>query len=50
MMNWFKWFVHNSIVHPIMPFLPKKIAIKLHDKNGEWAFNSKQKADTEVQK
>ena len=31
-------FIHNSIVHPIMPFLPKKTAIKLHDKNGEWAF------------
>lgn len=44
MMNWFKWFVHNSIVHPIMPFLPKKLAIKLHDKNGEWAFSNKQKA------
>ena len=42
MINWFKWFVHNSIVHPIMPFLPKKIAIKLHDKNGEWAFSNKQ--------
>ena len=38
MKKWFKWFIHNSVVHPIMPFLPKKIAIKLHDKNGEWAF------------
>lgn len=38
MKKWLKWFIHNSIVHPVMPFLPKKLAIKLHDKNGDWAF------------
>ena len=38
MKKWFKWFIHNSIVHPIMPFLPNKTAIKVHNKNAEWAF------------
>lgn len=39
MKQWFKDFVHNCIVHPVMPFLPKKTANRLHDKNANWAFN-----------
>lgn len=39
MKQWFKDFVHNCIVHPVMPFLPKKLANTLHDKNANWAFN-----------
>ncbi len=38
MNQWFKDFVHNAIVHPIMPFLPINIANYLHDKNATWAF------------
>ena len=39
MKQWFKDFVHNCIVHPVMPFLPTKTANRLHDKNANWAFN-----------
>ena len=42
MKNWltqyFKDFVHNVIVHPIMCFMPSKYAHILHDKNANWAF------------
>jgi len=38
MNQWFKNFIHNTIVHPIMPFLPTNIANYLHDKNAIWAF------------
>lgn len=37
-MKWLKGFVHNCIVHPLMPFLPETVAVKLHDRNGDWAF------------
>ena len=39
MRRWFKSFVHNCIVHPLMQFLPQKIGTKLHDSNAEWAFS-----------
>jgi len=39
MKSWFKSFVHNCIVHPLMQFLPQKIGTKLHDSNAEWAFS-----------
>lgn len=38
MRQWFKDFVHNCIVHPMMPFLPVAIANALHDRNATWAF------------
>lgn len=42
MKNWltqyFKDFVHNVIVHPLMCFMPSKYAHILHDKNANWAF------------
>lgn len=38
MRQWFKDFIHNSIVHPILPFLPISIANKIHDANASWAF------------
>ena len=31
-------FPHNVIIHPLMVFLPKELAYKLHDINGLWAF------------
>ena len=37
-MKWFKYFVHNCVVHPLMPFLKKEAATKLHDSNAKWAF------------
>ena len=42
MKSWLKLFVHNCLVHPLLPFLPEKFAYKLHEMNGKWAFcNSK---------
>ena len=40
MKKWIKEFIHNCIVHPTLPFLPKKWAIKLHDCNADWAFKN----------
>lgn len=36
--QWFKDFVHNTLVHPILPFLPSQIANRIHDVNAAWAF------------
>ena len=38
MKKWFKAFVHNSCVHPLMPFLPPRFATHWHDVNATWAF------------
>jgi hypothetical protein len=38
MKQWLKDFVHNCIAHPLMPFLPPKLATEWHDKNANWAF------------
>lgn len=38
-LKWLKSFVHNVIVHPLMMFLPPKIANNMHDKNANWAFS-----------
>jgi hypothetical protein len=38
MIAWLKDFVHNSLVHPIMPFLPVRVANRLHDRNATWAY------------
>lgn len=35
---WLKDFVHNCLVHPLLPFLPKGFGNRLHEKNGKWAF------------
>ena len=39
MKQWLKSFVHNCVVHPVMPFLPVRVANWLHDKNANWAFS-----------
>lgn len=36
--SWLKSFVHNVVVHPLMMFLPRDLAHKMHDKNANWAF------------
>lgn len=38
MKKWWKDFVHNSVVHPVLPFMPVKWANRLHDWNAQWAF------------
>jgi len=30
--------IHNVIVHPILPFLPRKIAKRIHEINAAWAY------------
>lgn len=40
-----KEFVHNVIVHPLMMFLPAKLATRMHDKNANWAFGSGSRYD-----
>lgn len=37
-MWWLKTFVHNCIVHPMLPFLPENFACLLHDRNANWAY------------
>lgn len=39
MRDFIKNLIHNGIVHPMLPFLPDKIADELHKVNGEWAYN-----------
>gem|GEM_PF-1187567 len=36
--QYMKDFVHNVIVHPLMMFLPRKMATEFHDWNARWAF------------
>lgn len=36
--QWLKDFVHNCIIHPLLPFLPPKLADRIHDANATWAF------------
>ncbi len=38
MTRWFRAFVHNCLVHPLLPFLPERWGDALHDRNGLWAF------------
>ena len=30
--------IHNVLVHPILPFLPRKWAKVIHEKNAAWAY------------
>ena len=39
MKKWLKCFTHNCIVHPLMMFMPTKLAHELHDRNADWAFD-----------
>lgn len=40
MKQYFKEFIHNVIVHPLMMILPSDKARKLHDINGDWTFKA----------
>lgn len=35
---WFRDFVHNCLVHPLLPFLPYGIGDQLHNINANWAY------------
>jgi hypothetical protein len=36
--DFFRSVFHNVVIHPILPFLPRKWAKWLHEKNGKWAY------------
>lgn len=38
MKQFIKEVIHNCLVHPVLPFLPKKWAKAFHDVNANWAF------------
>jgi len=37
-MNFIKSVVHNVLVHPILPFLPRDMARFIHERNALWAY------------
>lgn len=37
-MIWIRDFIHNCLVHPLLPFLPTEMGDRLHDVNAQWAF------------
>ena len=45
MKQWLKDFTHNCIVHPVMMFIPKRLANKLHDTNADWAWGKENHVD-----
>ena len=36
--QWGREFVHNCLIHPLLPFLPRRVGDALHERNGKWAF------------
>lgn len=36
---WLRYVAHNSVVHPMMPFLPTAWTTPLHDVTARWAFD-----------
>ena len=45
MKQWFKEFIHNCVVHPLMMVLPSDKATRLHDVNANWAFGLENRYD-----
>ena len=45
MKQWLKDFTHNCIVHPIMMFIPKKLACEIHDRNADWCWGKDHHTD-----
>ena len=37
-MKWIHELIHNCVIHPLLPFLPRDIAIKLHKWHAHYAF------------
>ena len=48
MVDWFKDFVHNSLVHPLLPFLPLEFGDWLHITNARWAYGEPEEAENEI--
>lgn len=40
MTQWFKVIIHNCVIHPLLPFLPRCIAGRLHNWNANWTFKN----------
>jgi len=38
--QWLLEFFHNCIIHPLLPFLPRDVAHKLHECNGVYTFQN----------
>lgn len=38
MIQWLKELVHNCMIHPLLPFLPKRWAERLHNWHGDWTY------------
>lgn len=38
MKQWFKEFIHNCLVHPVLPFIPREMSNRLHQWHGDWTF------------
>lgn len=49
-MSWVKDFIHNCIVHPMMPFMPKQLANRFHDWNATWAFGLERYDELKLEK
>lgn len=45
MKQWFKEFIHNCIVHPLMMVLPSEKATRLHDIHANYAFGLENRYD-----
>lgn len=45
MKQWFKEFIHNCVVHPLMMVLPSETAGRWHDLNANWAFGIENRYD-----
>lgn len=43
--QWLKEILHNCVVHPIMPFIPSKLACELHDRNADFTFGKQNRFD-----
>lgn len=42
MKQWLHEFVHNCLVHPLLPFLPRDLAIKFHRWHAIYAFGGEE--------
>lgn len=38
MIDFLKSVIHNVLVHPVLPFMPRKWAKVIHEHNAEWAY------------
>lgn len=50
MENWLKDFVHNCVIHPLMPFLSTSFATQMHDRNADWAFGGNRFDEVAIEK